>query len=269
MSIVDELLTVLPPPRPISELPSDIEDVPCKYEPTKLCLRCKQCDSISGRSRIITHSYECIYHQKKTDASPPYILGVLPQAQIPIDPSMSEAILQKEYGIISRNSVKSILGTYGAGPCIILCMRNRKTTETILAHIDASTHSPLAPFLMFSPEDSDVFIIGGANITREHLVRLLLTLKERGYTVTFANVIDDKANKFAIHCLTGECWLDDDVDVESIPVTIDEPLRVGTLVARAIGYGPLIEVKIPNKAGGRRLRKTRKLKTRKHCRRRL
>lgn len=258
MSIIDKLLKVVPPLQAISELPSDVEEIPCQFAPGKLCLRCKVCGGSGGTDRNLNHYIDCRYKQPLQQG--PYTMGRLINSQVGLNVRLSEAILQKEYGIISERSVKTILGTYGAGPCIILCMRNRRTTETILAHIDAGTLTPLAPFLTFSPEDSDVYIVGGDDSTRQHLTDLLRELRDGRYTVVFAHVIDSHANRFAINCITGESWIDGQIYVEDLPVTIDKEMRERLLFSRALGTSPLFELVIPNKGagGGRNRRKTKK-----------
>ena len=249
MSIIDRLLTNVRLPPPISELPSDIEEVPCKYDPGRLCLQCKKCGSVSGTSREISHFFGCQYKPPE-HAPAPYVMGVRRPPSKRINPELCECILQKEYAIISNNSVKTIVGTYGALPCIILCMRDRRNTNTILAHIDATTENPLEPFLSFPPEHSDVYMIGGTDGSRKDATGLLFGLKSGGYTLTFAHIIDDDSNAFAIDCLTGETWLNHEISMRDLPIAIDKGLREGRMIAVALGSGPLVSVKIPNKPAG-------------------
>jgi len=258
MSNIDKLLSLVRPPQPISELPSDIEEVPCGHNTSKSCLKCKKCKSISGTSRQIHHFFNCPYKSKEP-APGPYVIGTRVVSKTHIDPELSECILQKEYATISNNSTKTILGTFGAGPCIILCMRDRRNGNTILAHIPALARDPLNPFLSFPPEDSDVYIIGGNNSSRLNVDKILIELKARGYMVTFAYIIDNEtSNMFAINCATGETWLNDEIRVSELPVTIDKQEREGNLFMRALTPGLLIQVNIPDKSKGGRKRKNRR-----------
>ena len=249
MSLIDGLLAKVHLPPPISELPSDIEEVPCGHNASKSCLKCKKCGNISGETRKIYHSFTCPYKPKQPVPGP-YSMGTRMSPSTRINPELCECILQKEFAIISSNSTKTILGTYGAGPCIILCMRNRTNTNTILAHIPAVATNPLEPFLSFPPEHSDVYVIGVANESRETVTELLVSLRDRGYIVTFAHVVEDSANSFAINCLTGETWLNDEIHMSELPVTINKERREKMLPYVGVMVGPLVNISIPDKSMG-------------------
>ena len=186
-------------------------------------------------------------------------MGTRIVSNTPINPELSEYILQKEYAIISSNSEKTILGTYAAGPCIILCMRDRINRNTILAHIPAAAINPLTPFLSFPAEHSDVYIIGGNNSSRTRVNEILNMLKDRGYSVTFAHIIDDDtSNAFAINCETGETWLDNQIGKSDLRVTVDKKNREENIEARAMIPSRLIQVNIPDKSEGGRKQKNRR-----------
>jgi hypothetical protein len=249
MSIIDTLLPLVQPPPSITESLDDIEEVDCEYSPGRKCLRCKLCGSISGTSLKLFHLVGCPYQTKRTSYGP-YILGKRIYGRNPINPELYEEILMDEYAIISSNSTKPIIGTHGAGPCIILCMRDRTNTNTILAHTTALTINPLGPFLSFSRENSDVYIIGGDSSSISDMNKILLGLKEYNYTVTFAHVIDQNANNFAINCITGETWIDTEVHYHQ--PTNDQKFKY---TFRAFSSQPrnYYEVKIPFKpSGGKR-----------------
>lgn len=268
MSVIDYLIPLVSPIAAISELPDDVEEIPCKYEPHARCLKCKQCGAVSGTSREIPHGFRCPY-QAREPAPAPYVLGERLISKIRMNPDLCEAILQKEFAITSTDREKKILGTYGAGPCIILCMRDRTNTNTILAHIDATTKNPLLPFLAFPPPNSDVYIIGSENSTRTQLLELLIELRNRGYRVLFAHVIDNNSNSFAIDCETGETWLNQEVRVADLPVTIDKLNRERMMFYNVFNTIALIQVRIPYKAvghtggGKRKYRRSAKQKYRK------
>ena len=208
----------------ISELPSDIEEVACHITQEVLCLKCKICGYVSGSSRILDHYYSCKYKQKYKEG--PFQEGVLMKSHR-LDASQSIAILQREYGIINSKTEKKIIGSFGAGPCIILCMRNRNSYETILAHIDGMTLNPLKPFQSFNPSECDVYIIGGNTATKITVNHILKDLKRLQYTIKFAHIIDHSSNSFAINCLTGEAYINEQINpMVDLPIVYDKEKRI-------------------------------------------
>ncbi len=127
----------------LKEKPSDIEEVNCRNgEPG--CLRCKLCNSVSGTEKIIQHNFDCKYNEESI--SSPIILGDRKKSDIFMDSSISFAVLQREYGIVDTTTSKKIIYSYGAGPCVMLCMHDTKTQRAILGHIDSNTLDPLDLF---------------------------------------------------------------------------------------------------------------------------
>ena len=105
----------------LKEKPSDIEEINCRNgEPG--CVRCKLCNSVSGTAKIISHSLCCKYNEKSN--SSPIILGDRKESDIRMDSSISFAVSQREYGIIDTTTSKKIIYSYGAEPCVILCMHD-------------------------------------------------------------------------------------------------------------------------------------------------
>lgn len=179
--------------------------------------KCSICGSTSGTLGIITHSYMCKY--KSLNYHGPFVEGSLTIPSQPYESSKTVRILQREYGIISKFSSQHIIGSSSASSCIILCMRNRVTTETILAHIDSMTLEPLKPYASFPPSVCDVYIVGGDNGSKTYVHRLLKELYQQGYSITFAHIIDDTENSFAIHCITGDTYVNTKIH---IPVSGDK-----------------------------------------------
>ena len=262
MSIIERLLTLIRPPPPIKESPDDIEEVACTFRPDEMCLRCKLCGNISGSSRKIFHLFGCKYSSEHTLYGP-YELGerVLPTEII--NPELYEEILPDQYAIISSNSTKPIIGTHGAASCIILCMRDRTNTNTILAHITDYTKNPLEPFLSFSPENSDVYIIGGESGSVQQMITILSNLKEYNYTIRFAHILEEAKNKFAINCITGETWLNKQVH-DHVPTKEQIAYTMGAI---SNSPKPYYQVKIPNKSSGGKRRTRRSRRSRRSSRR--
>ncbi len=120
---------------------------------------------------------------------------------LPYDQSKVKYIMQGEYSIVvPNNTIKPILTSFGAGPCVILCMRDITNGRTMLAHIDALTIHPVSTFSgMFNDgEGVDVYIIGGDSSSRDSVHRLLLQLYLYSFIrIKFAHIIDNKSNSFA------------------------------------------------------------------------
>ena len=72
----------------------------------------------------------------------------------------------REYGVVDSTTEKKIIGSGSASTCFILCMRDRETTKTMVAHIDAMTLFPLDIFRNhFRHEVTDVYIHQYINYT--------------------------------------------------------------------------------------------------------
>lgn len=164
----------------------------------------------------------------------PIVHGALRQYGTPIDYTKFHCIFQQEYGVITKTTDKHIIGSFGALSCVILCMRNRITFETILAHIDTLTLDPMEKFLRFPPNNCDVYIVGGNFESFTRVYDLLRTLQEHEYEVTYCHILDKDDNNFAINCMTGEVYLDEQLyynknlrqfDISSIELCSYKPLR--------------------------------------------
>lgn len=221
---IDDLIQQTETVLKIAELPTDIKQVNCKHNDNPGCIQCVVCGSTSGTTLIIPHYYTCKYKVKETIG--PFTEGIRDVTTTRIDPSKSVAILQREYGIISSETEKTIIGTYGAATCIILCMRNRDNGKTILAHIDSLSIDPLNVFFEFPADKCDVYIIGGDDSTKPEVNNILKELKSRNYEIKFAHIIDGGSNSFAINCITGDTYVNDDINpITDLPPVYDVKIR--------------------------------------------
>lgn len=184
----------------------DIKFVPSQYDPKTLCRQCLQCGNISGTRGIITHNWQCKYSTLNPKIVGPFIEGYYEIPSTSFDKSSCLYVLQREYGIVNKDSKKYIISSFGAVSCVILCMRNIETTETILAHIDGNTIDPIAPFLSFPPGLCDVYIVGGDNSTMEKVNQLLVKLSYHYYDITYAHIIDENINNFTINAIDGKIY---------------------------------------------------------------
>ena len=90
-----------------------------------------------------------------------------------------------------------------------------------------------------------MYIVGGDRHSRQTLLSTLTALREHGFEVSFAHVMDDESNSFAIDCLTGETWLNAEVALSRMQVSINKSFRERMLGVRALTSGPLTVVKVP------------------------
>jgi hypothetical protein len=161
---------------------------------------------------------------KFIELSGPFIEGKI-EHSTSMDRSISIGILQREYGVVNNKTEKKIIGSYDAEPCIILCMRNRETNETMLSHIDMGTLNPLNVYSIFTPEKTDVYIVGGNNISKKQVHNLLIKLKKKGFQIKFSHIIDNESNKFAINCMTGETYLNREINIDDLPAVYNKNIR--------------------------------------------
>jgi len=231
----------------ICELPEDIKEIDRSG-----CIQCLICNGKSGTLRIITHTYKCKY--KVTEESGPFIYGNPLRGIGKIDAERSVGILQREYGIANKYTDKNIIGTFGAGPCIILCIRNNVTTDTFLAHIDAMTlpvftgESPIIFRSRFNPIDSDVYIVGGNNQTKDQVYNLFVDLKRLDYTsIQCAYIIDNfSLNNFAINSVTGEVYINTDIEpIKDLPLVYNENYRLNIMKIAPLFRSTLNKVILP------------------------
>ena len=199
---IDILIQKTKPVKRKLEKPEHIELFNNKYGE---CNKCILCGGESGTLKIIPHTYKCMYYMNIFYG--PFTIGII-ENNSNIDTEKILTILQREYGEVSKSTENSIIGSYGAGPCFIICMRNRITYKTILAHIDASTQNPLEPFERYQPNQTDVYIIGGDYNTKTQIHDLLIILKGKKYDIKYANIITNYSNNFTIDCESGEIYMD-------------------------------------------------------------
>lgn len=190
----------------IHENPCDIMTVEYEHDKTKYLKKCLQCGAISGTLGIITHYLNCKY--KENNVVFPIVQGSLLPALVPFNHSSCLIVGQREYGVVGKSHAKPIIGSLWASSCVILCMRNRETTETILAHIDGLSVDPIAIFLSFPPDICDVFLIGGDYMSKNKVHQLLQTLEDYNYIITYCCIINETSKSFAINSIDGTTYSD-------------------------------------------------------------
>jgi hypothetical protein len=221
-----QILHAIKKPARLTELPDDIEVI------SDVQHRCRICKALSGSLLVIPHSYNCMYNNSTNLKQ--FIFGERTPNKSPIDPSKCLPVLQRQSGCISNITKYTTIGTYGLGPCICICMRARDGTLTALSHIDGLTEDILGPYYMFPPDATDVYIIGGDSTSRDLINNILELLDRNNYKITFAHILDSKDNSFAINCITGETYLNDEII----------PIRAMRLTKKHSEYLELLSFKV-------------------------
>ena len=118
----------------------------------------------------------------------------------------------------SGDSEIKFLASYGASSCVIVVVRNRKTHQTLITHIDSLTsRTGLQNVLetMQSPQDCDVYITGGEEKT--FLSNILTILRTCGYDIKYALIGKSTNLKFGrsmiISLENGNIYTGDDARV--------------------------------------------------------
>jgi hypothetical protein len=129
-------------------------------------------------------------------------------------------------------------------------MRDVVTKRTTLAHIDAKSESYFKPFYnyTYSPENTEVYIVGGDNssVSKSNMNELLMKLKENHLEIKFAHIMENKGNSFAIDSITGDIYLDNDIDlVNELPLVFNVNKRKASLYSYSLFLpSPLKKVNI-------------------------
>ncbi len=201
----------------ISEDPKDIEDLGD-------IIRCKLCNIKSGTWKIIGHSFKCKYCSNSN--SDTLIYGNCTRATIPIVPSKAEEVKMREAIIIDKDSKIKVLGTFGAGPCIIVGIRDRITTKTLLSHVDALSLDPINIFNGFPSDTSDVYLIGGnsTSTSKEKINDLISKIVSRGFVIKYAYLVDSNSNSFGINAESGEVYVNT-VKPSELTITYNKSAR--------------------------------------------
>lgn len=241
MGVIDALIkNINPHTITICEHPSDVKFVQCNYgkDTIKCCLLC---GSKSGTNLIIPHYFSCKY--SAIHSIGPFVKGYLPCSSTSLNTDKCLVVLQREYSIIEKNCEKHIIYSFGIVSCVVLCMYNRYTTETILAHIDPNTVDPLHPFRSFAPKLCDVFIVGGDSSSKPIVHNLLKELRDNHYEITFAHLIDENINDFAFNAIDGTGYINsgmqDVMDAVRNPNTIK---RVNKMMLMYMYKSPLVRI---------------------------
>ena len=100
----------------------------------------------------------------------------------------------------------------------------------------------------FNPIDSDVYIVGGNNQTKDQVYNLLVDLKRFDYTsIKKAYIIDNfGSNNFAINSVTGEIYMNSDIEpIKDLPLVYNENDRLNIMKIAPLFRSTLNKVILP------------------------
>ena len=125
-------------------------------------------------------------------------------------------------------------------------MCNRNTTETYLAHIDSLTLKYLELFMSnFPPKYTDVYIVGGNELSKRQINILLINLNFYNYTIKYAYIIDNNCNNFAINCVTWDFYINEERNAKlDLSIIYDIEFRKSQLLCVYITESELYRVNI-------------------------
>jgi hypothetical protein len=126
-------------------------------------------------------------------------------------------------------------------------MHARDGTLTALSHVDTLTQNILGLHYMFPLNTTDVYIIGGDSQSHNLINNILELLAKFNYKITFAHILDSTSNSFAINCITGETYLNNEIiPTRDMLITKEQEeyfKRLALQIRCGIKY-PLEEIKI-------------------------
>jgi len=124
--------------------------------------------------------------------------------------SEAVAVLQHEYAITTATANQPVLGTFGAGPCLILALYDSENKTAILAHIDSMTdiNSLSRLFDLVSKEHSVAHLVGGNSSSQDFCMDIVELLENNKIKIAYADIVRgsfDSAS-FAIDSRTGAIY---------------------------------------------------------------
>lgn len=124
--------------------------------------------------------------------------------------SDSMTVLQHEYAITNAESEKPVLGTFGAGPCLILALYDDKNKVAMLAHIDALTNltSLSILFSRVSKENTVAHLFGGNLSSKAMCIDVADLVERNNIKIVNADIVrfDFSSASLAIDSRTGSIY---------------------------------------------------------------
>lgn len=139
----------------------------------------------------------------------------------------SFVVLQHEYAIAKETSIKPVLASFGAGPCLIVALYDTKNKVAVLSHVDSCTDLTSLPKNLFSEisiESTVAHLFGGQESSKEMCLQILDLIERRGIKIENLDIVrgfGEDAASLAIDVRTGRVYtpvpyvcLDEDKSIE-------------------------------------------------------
>ena len=154
--------------------------------------------------------------------------------KLTIAPEKTLTVLQRQFAIVSSNSPTPVLGTYGAGTCLIVAIYDPTHKKAFLAHIDTimSLPSLQKAIAQFSPASCTAHLLGGSHLTRKMCLGIHAFLSQKGFKIQSCNLATGSSDSLAIDARSGKVFspvtpeqLQKQEDQEHYQITIKEILE--------------------------------------------
>lgn len=130
--------------------------------------------------------------------------------QINFTPHEAVTVVQHEYAIATFDSRQPVLGTFGAGPCVILALYDKENRRAMLAHIDSLTdlQSLSRTIQKFSSKNTIAHLLGGDSSSQFMCIELLEVLRKLNIEIENADLINhfNPSASLAIDSRTGAIY---------------------------------------------------------------
>lgn len=129
---------------------------------------------------------------------------------IDFEPSLAVGVLQGEYAITTSESEQPVLGTYGAGPCLIVAIYDSNSRTAFLTHIDTLSDLQSLKYIIksFDSQHSTVHLFGGDNSSAEMVMDVVEILESMNFQLHNTDIVRDsfESASMAIDARTGKIF---------------------------------------------------------------
>lgn len=170
---------------------------------------CKVCNSLSGSWLQISHKPGCLYRAP----NPPTLrFTATSDSKFTNPPEKIVSMFQPPL-TVNASMMQGSIGSFGAGPCIILAFHRPDTRETTMVHLDALTGDMMTQQMIhsFGQSSVDVYICGGDSASIDQQVRLLEMLQGSLLNITYKliHLNDYNTNSLTIDSQTDKWSMND------------------------------------------------------------
>lgn len=105
--------------------------------------------------------------------------------------SEAAVVFQHEFAITYSDAERPILGTFGAGTCLILALYDASSKIAVLAHIDHKTDLDSLPHLFteLTKENTVAHLFGGTSNSKDMCIKVINLLEENKITIVNSDIV--------------------------------------------------------------------------------